>query len=96
LVLGDDLRVELRSCPKVERKQVGALIQRLQESFGDPHLHSGIGIRDLSPKGNRLRVYECRLGRALRLIFTLERPSLLYFHMIGTHDDVRRYLKSFL
>jgi hypothetical protein len=61
-----------------------------------PHLHSGIGIRDLSPKGSRLRVYECRLGRALRLIFTLERPSLLYFHMIGTHDDVRRYLKSFL
>ncbi len=94
--LDDELRAELRSWPKAERKQVGALIRRVQEAFGDPHLHSGIGIRDLSPKGSRLRVYECRLGRALRLIFTLERPSLLYFHMIGTHDDVRRYLKSFL
>jgi hypothetical protein len=59
-------------------------------------LHSGIDLRDLSPKGSRVHVYECRVGLALRLIFTRENPLLLYFHMIGTHDDVRRFLKSFL
>jgi hypothetical protein len=31
---------------------------------------SEIGIRDLAPKGKSLGVYECRLGRTLRLVFT--------------------------
>jgi hypothetical protein len=75
---------------------VGRLIQRVQENFGSPHLHSDTGIRDLSPKGSRLNVCEYRIGKGLRLIFTLESPALLYFHTIGNHDEVRRFLKSFL
>jgi mRNA-degrading endonuclease YafQ of YafQ-DinJ toxin-antitoxin module len=75
---------------------VGKLIQSVQDNFGKPHLHFGMGIRDLSPKRSHLNVYECRIGRGLRLIFTLEPPSLLYFHMIGNHDEVRRFLRSFL
>jgi hypothetical protein len=94
--LAEDLRTELRIWPKPDRARVGKLIQNVQENFGQPHLHSGAGIRDLSPKGSRLRVYECRIGRGLRLLFTLESPSLLYFHTIGNHDEVRRFLKSFL
>jgi mRNA-degrading endonuclease YafQ of YafQ-DinJ toxin-antitoxin module len=87
---------ELRSWPKPDRARAGKLIQRVQENFGKPHLHSGIGIRDLSPKGSKLNVYECRIGRGLRLVFTLESPASLYFHMIGNHDEVRRFLKSLL
>ncbi len=94
--LAEDLRRELRGWPKPERARVGKLIQSVQENFGKPHLHSGAGIRDLSPKGSRLSVYECRIGRGLRLLFTLESPALLYFHTIGNHDEVRRFLKSFL
>src|SRR5712691_2035849 len=75
--LDDDLRIELRSWPKANRRQIGRLIRRVQERFGSPHLHSGSGIRDLSPKGSRLCVYECRFGLGLRLIFTLETSSLL-------------------
>ena len=70
--LAEDLRNELRGWPKPDRARVGKLIQRVQENFGNPHLHSGAGIRDLSPKGSRLRIYECRIGKGLRLIFTLE------------------------
>jgi mRNA-degrading endonuclease YafQ of YafQ-DinJ toxin-antitoxin module len=88
--------VELRQWPKVDRKRVGDVIRRVQDRFGHPHVHSGVGIRDLSPKGKRLGVYECRMSRALRLVFTRERPSMLYFHMIGTHDEVQKFLKSFL
>jgi mRNA-degrading endonuclease YafQ of YafQ-DinJ toxin-antitoxin module len=94
--LAEDLRSELRSWPKPDRARVGKLIQRVQENFGKPHLHSGTGNRDLSPKGSRLSVYECRIGRGLRLVFTLESAALLYFHTIGNHDEVRRFLKSFL
>ena len=35
-------------------------------------------------------------AKGLRLVFTLEPPALLYFHTIGNHDEVRRFLKSFL
>jgi mRNA-degrading endonuclease YafQ of YafQ-DinJ toxin-antitoxin module len=94
--LDEDLRAELRSWPKRDRARVGRLNQRVQENFGSPHLHSGTGIRDLSPKGSRLNVYECRIGKGLRLVFTLESPALLYFHTIGNHDEVRRFLKSLL
>src|SRR5256885_16936621 len=75
--LAEDLRKELRSWPKSDRGRAGQLIQRVQQNFGTPHLHSGIGIRDLSPKGSRLNVYECRMGTALRLIFTSEAGRVL-------------------
>ena len=94
--LADDLRSELRSWAKPDRARVGQLIRSVQENFGKPHMHSGAGIRDLSPKGSRVNVYECRIGRGLRLVFTSEPGPALYFHMIGNHDEVRRFLKSFL
>lgn len=86
---------ELRQWLNRDRKRVGDAIRTAQENFGTPHSHSGVGIRDLSPTGKRLNVYECRVSRPLRLIFTFERPSLLYFHMIGTHDEAQRFLRSF-
>src|SRR4030095_11036082 len=54
--LDDALLAELRQWPKGDRKRIGDTIRRVQENFGRPHLHSGVGIRDLSPKGKRLGV----------------------------------------
>jgi mRNA-degrading endonuclease YafQ of YafQ-DinJ toxin-antitoxin module len=94
--LDDDLLAQLRDSPKAERQQIGEAIRTVQENFGRPHQHSGIGIRDLAPKGSRDHVYECRLTKAVRLVFTLEDDSTLYFHMMGTHDQVQRFLRSVL
>lgn len=94
--LDDDLRRQLRDLPRAERQQIGESIRRVHEGFGRPHQHSGIGIRDLAPKGSRYSVYECRLSRGIRLVFTVIDGSTLYFHMMGTHDDVQRFLRSFL
>jgi mRNA-degrading endonuclease YafQ of YafQ-DinJ toxin-antitoxin module len=68
----------------------------VRENFGRPHLHAGTGIRDLSPKGSKEGIYECRINRSVRLVFTVEAPSILYFHMMGNHDDVKRYLRRAL
>ena len=94
--LDDDLRAQLRDLPKSERQRIGEAIRRVQESFGRPHLHAGIGIRDLAPKRSRYPVYECRVSRPIRLVFTVMDKSTLYFHIMGTHDDVQRFLRSFL
>jgi mRNA-degrading endonuclease YafQ of YafQ-DinJ toxin-antitoxin module len=94
--LDHDLLAQLRALPKEARQQIGEAIRSVQESFGRPHQHSGIGIRDLAPKGSGHHVYECRLSKGVRLIFTLVEDRMLYFHMMGTHDQVQQFLKSFL
>jgi mRNA-degrading endonuclease RelE of RelBE toxin-antitoxin system len=94
--LDEGLLAQLRDLPKSERQTIGDLIRRAQESFGQPHQHSGVGIRDLAPKGSRYRVYECRISKAVRLVFTIVDPSTLFFHMMGNHNEVQRFLKSFL
>jgi len=60
----------------------------LTESFGRPHVHSGLGIRKLGEK-----LFECRADLALRFIFQ-DRPSDLFVSFLGNHDEIRALLKS--
>lgn len=83
-----DLLQYLRALDKDSRRTIGELMEKVRVSFGHPHLHGGTGLRAL-----RSGVYECRLNLRQRLVFTLE-PSSLYFHFIGNHDEVNRFLKS--
>jgi hypothetical protein len=83
-----DLLAALRSCTKAERKEIGDLIERVRESFGNPHAHAGTGIRALGQG-----LYECRHGLSLRLIFAAY-SGMLYFHAIGDHEAVRRFLRA--
>ena len=74
-----------------ERENLILTIQKVGKQFGKPHLHQGLGIRDLGAG-----IYECRSGLDLRLVFVKDpttKPPTLYFDMIGNHDDVKRYLK---
>lgn len=84
-----DFLEQLRGMEKEERKEVGDLIREICASFGFPHVHAGIGIRDLG-KG----FYEGRDGLEHRVIFERISARVLYFHMIGNHDDIRRFLKK--
>lgn len=86
--LDPDLLAALRTLSKAERKEIGELIERVRDSFGNPHAHSGTGIRTLG-RG----LYECRHGLSLRLVFAAYR-GLLYFHILGNHDEVQRFLKA--
>ena len=56
-------------------------------AFGNVHEHRGLGLRALAHG-----FYECRQGLKRRLIFEYS-AGVLYFHTIGDHDDVRRFLK---
>jgi hypothetical protein len=60
----------------------------LAESFGQPHGHSGIGIRKLGA-----RLFECRGSLALRFVFQ-DRPTELFISFLGNHDEVKVLLKS--
>jgi len=56
--------------------------------FGQPHLHTGRGIREL-----RKGIYECRVGLDLRLIFR-RKDDALVFEFAGTHAEVRAWVKA--
>ena len=70
-----------------ERVAAIAALKGLPAAFGRPHLHSGLGIRQLRPC-----VYEARIGLSLRAVFVRIGDNL-DIRMIGNHDEVRRFLR---
>ena len=78
----------LRELPKSERVECLLALCALDESFGHPHAHSGLGIRKLGDK-----LFECRGSLAWRFIFQ-DRPTDLFISFLGNHDEIKALLKS--
>ena len=76
----------LRGRREEELRDVAVAMQAAAATFGQPHLHTGRGIRELRPG-----LYECRSGLDLRLLFVRSGTNLL-FVFAGNHDQVRAYL----
>ena len=83
-----DLLAQLRQLPKDERRKVGAAVESVRANWGQPHRHTGAGIRRLGAD-----LHECRVGLQTRLLFQ-NIGSSLYFHFIGNHDEVQKFLRS--
>lgn len=77
----------LKSVPHDRRAEVFAAMQAALLGYGQPHSHAGLGLRRIPP------FMECRCGLDLRLIFQREGDALV-FHLCGTHDQVRAFLKN--
>lgn len=63
----------LRELPKNERVECLLALCDLVDGFGQPHVHSGLGIRKLGGK-----LFECRGNRDLRFIFQDRGVELLF------------------
>ena len=86
-----DSSARFRAClrkGRLDRQAVFAAMQLAAAAWGQPHLHSGRGLRRLAAG-----VYECRLDRDTRLLFFPEMEGLL-FDFAGNHDQVQAYLKN--
>ena len=83
-----DLLAQLRQLPKAERRKVGAAIESVRTNWGRPHRHTGAGIRRLGAD-----LHECRVGLQSRLLFQTIGTSL-YFHFMGSHDEVLKFLRA--
>lgn len=80
---------DVRGLAKDQRSALFDAILALPRAVGDPHLHTGLGMRKLHASG----IWEARIGQSLRLVFTVE-PQVLTLVRVGTHDDIRRYLRQ--
>lgn len=74
--------------PPPEQKSINTAIARLPEIIGNPHGHSGAGVRRL-----RLSVFELRAGLRLRVVFTTG-SECVFLHTVGDHDQVRAWIKE--
>ena len=72
-----------------ERQQITAALGSLADGFGNPHQHSGLGIRRL-----RKDLFECRAGRQLRIVLFAEKGLLTAYDVIN-HGEVKAWLRSF-
>ena len=77
----------LRELPKNEKVECLLAICDRVDGYGQPHVHSGLGIRKLGGK-----LFECRSNRDLRFIFQ-DRGAELYVSLLGNHDEIRTLLR---
>jgi mRNA-degrading endonuclease RelE of RelBE toxin-antitoxin system len=63
-------------------------IAQLAQDFGNPHAHSGLGLRKISK-----RVYEVRVGLHWRLAL-IHLPEKLLAVDLMTHQEIKRWLRS--
>ena len=89
LVLTERFQSDVKKLSLRERKAILDVILALPHLLGDPHRHSGRGLRKLHPSG----VWEAWADLALRLVLTIE-PDCVVFVRAGNHDEIRRYLRS--
>ena len=65
-----------------------AALAEIPAAFGWPHLHGGLGIRQL-----RRGVFEARVGLSLRAVF-VRLGDTLRVQLIGDHGKVQRFLRG--
>jgi hypothetical protein len=86
--LDEDFRTEVKALNKEARHLIGHAIAEVQRCFGNPHIHSGIGVRKLRP-----RLYEARTDLGERLLFE-DRDDALFFFKRGDHKEIQQYLRG--
>jgi hypothetical protein len=73
--------------PEITEKSQIAL-QRIASHFGNPHKHSGLGLRKLAPDA-----YEARIGMQWRIVLIHQAESLVAYDIMN-HDQVAAWLKG--
>ena len=89
ILLTERFQRDVRDLDAGQRRAVFDAILALPAALGDPHTHAGLGLRKLHRSG----IWEARVGLGLRLVFGLQ-PDLLALVRVGSHEDVRRFLKE--
>jgi mRNA-degrading endonuclease RelE of RelBE toxin-antitoxin system len=90
IALSRRIQRQLEHAPQDLRQQLAEAVKELPRVLGQPHRHAGLGVRKIHRRG----VFEMRLGRHCRVVFTQPEKDMVMLHLLGNHDDVQRFLDS--
>lgn len=76
-----------RRLSAVERRVVDTALRHFQRYLETRQASVGLGLKHVGG-----RTYEFRAGLALRIVYVLTETEVV-LTLLGTHDDVRRFLK---
>ena len=79
----------LRKLPRNDQERAADALKRLLEALRTGVLPAGLGLKKIN--GDK---YELRVDLRLRIVMKADGDTLVC-HLIGNHDEVRRYLRSF-
>jgi len=76
-----------RKLTDADKQELRETATRLPSVIGKPHVHSGLGLRSFG------RYFEFRVGIELRVLFLVEGGDI-HLVTVGTHDEIRAYVKD--
>ena len=82
-------RRQSRAAGTEEQAAILKLFLDLDAALANSHERPGLGLRKIHPSG----YWELRVGLSLRVVFRLAKDEAI-FSFLGTHDEVKRFLKS--
>jgi mRNA-degrading endonuclease YafQ of YafQ-DinJ toxin-antitoxin module len=89
VALTEGFQRDVRALDGEARAAVFEALLGIPLALGTPHAHAGLGLRKLHRSG----IWEARVGLGLRIVFALKENSLTLAR-VGTHDEIRRYLRT--
>ena len=78
--------------PHHEQALIHQTDQQIHTYYDTRQAPVGLHIKRLYATGPD-RIFEARVSRAIRIVWA-ERGEMVSFLLIGSHDDVKRYLRS--
>ncbi|MDD5138961.1 MAG: hypothetical protein PHY43_01720 [Verrucomicrobiales bacterium] len=88
VILSPRIRKTADKLPPDVREKAGKVIAAVAAAFGDPHKHSGLGLRKLAR-----RSYEARVHLQWRVVFIHDGKSLIAYDVMN-HDEVATWLRG--
>ena len=79
----------LKRLPFTAKKKVKKTLKQLNDFLITGTLPKGLGLKKINKDK-----YEIRVDISLRIIIKMEREDI-YLVLIGSHEDIKRYLKEF-
>ena len=77
----------MKKRPAAEQEQIRQRARRVAEVIGQPHAHSGLGLRSFG------LYFEFRVGLQIRCLFLLEGGDM-HLAMVGTHEELSAYIRN--
>ena len=89
LVVSNRFQKQLRKLSSRDQQHAAAALKELLSALQSGRLPAGLGFKKIN--GDK---YELRVDLRLRVVMKRDGDTLVC-HLIGNHDEVRRYLRTY-